>query len=317
MAKLVTLNNIKTRRSIPRTKSRFIFFCLIMLIPVIQFAVFYIYVNFNSILMAFSKFKDTGHGYEQIIGWSEFTSNMKNVFNLFRKRPEIITNSLILFLFETGLGLPLALIFSFYLYKKKPMSKIFRVTLFMPQIISGVIFASIYYNFTSIIAAVLNNPNLDILSSSVPIEVNRAAMIIFSVLMSFGVNVLLFSGNMANVNPSLVEAAELDGCTTFGEFIHVTIPSIFPTIISFLVVGIAGIFTNQMYLAYMNGLPSNLDTVGYFLYIQASRRNYTFDSLTDLSYPALSCISILITLVLFPVTLGVKKLLEKYGPSSK
>lgn len=318
MGKVYSLNNLKTRESkLSRNARRIIFYSLILLLPLIQFCIFYIYVNFNSISMAFSVFEDTGEGFKQIFGFSHFVDNMKNVFTLFKERPEIITNSLFLFLFDTGLGLPLALIFSFYIYKKKPLSKIFRVTLFMPQIISGVIFASIYSYLFGAIATVFDNPSLNLLSEAATVDQNRFAMIAFSLAMTFGVNVLLFSGSMGNINPSLVEAAELDGCTLIGELIHVTLPSIFPTIISFIIVGISGIFTNQMFLVHIK-MPSNqLDTLGYFMYSQAAASDYISDKDGLLSYPELSCISILITLILFPLTLAIKKLLEKFGPSTK
>lgn len=300
-----------------RNKKRLIFYILLLVLPLLQFAVFYIYVNFNSIIMAFSTYEEGEAGYIQSFGLSQFSQNMSNVFNMFKDNSHIITNSLILFCFETLLGLPLALIFSYYLYKKRPAHKFFRVTLFLPQIISGVVFASIYVYLLSSIASLVGNPAVNFLSAQAGVGKNRIAMIVFAVCMSFGVNVLLFSGSMGNINPSLVEAAELDGCNSIQEFIHVTLPSIFPTIISFVIVGLAGIFTNQMFLAHIKISHHELDTLGYYLYYQAAASDYKSHSNDILSFPELSCISLLITAVLFPLTLGVKKLLEKYGPSTK
>lgn len=313
---LTAINKAK-KHTLSRNKKRLIFYIALLVFPLIQFAVFYIYVNFNSIIMAFSTYEDSGSGYIQSFGFSQFASNMSKVFETFGNAPYIITNSLILFCFDTVLGLPLALIFSYYLYKKKPMSKFFRITLFMPQIISGVVFASIYVYLLSAIASATGNIELNFLSAQAGIDKNRIAMIAFSLAMSFGVNVLLFSGSMGNINPSLIEAAELDGCNSVQEFYHVAMPSIFPTIVSFIIVGLAGIFTNQMFLAHIKISHHYLDTVGYFLYYQAAASDYVVKSEQTLTYPQLSCISLLITVILFPLTLGVKKLLEKYGPSAK
>ncbi len=268
--------------------------------------------------MAFSTYteSETG-GYIQSFGFQQFVGNMTKVFSTFKTSPYLISNSLLLFVFDTIIGLPLALMFSFYLYKKRPMSKIFRVTLFMPQIISGVVFASIYTYLWDSIGALVGNPNANMLYVGAGLEKNRIAMILFSVAMSFGVNVLLFTGSMGNINPSLVEAAELDGCNSAQEFFNVTIPSIFPTIISFVIVGLAGIFTNQMFLAHIKISDHQIDTLGYFLYYQAASSDFIVRSDKNLNYPELSCISLLITVILFPLTIGVKKLLEKYGPSTK
>lgn len=319
MARVCSLNatNRVAKSHLSRNKKRLIFYILILVLPLLQFAVFYIYVNFNSIVMAFSTYEDGGNGYIQTFGWSQFTQNMSTVFNMFKDNSYIITNSLILFCFETLIGLPLALIFSYFLYKKRPGHKIFRVTLFLPQIISGVVFASIYVYLLSSIASFVGDPSVNFLSAQAGVDKNRIAMIIFAVAMSFGVNVLLFSGSMGNINPSLVEAAELDGCNSIQEFIHVTLPCIFPTVISFIIVGLAGIFTNQMFLAHIKISHHEIDTLGYFLYYQAAASDYAKHGNETLTFPELSCISLLITAVLFPLTMGVKKLLEKYGPSTK
>ena len=319
MAKYYSYNVINKyrKKSLSRNKKRLIFYIAVITLPLIQFAIFYIYVNFNSIIMAFSTYTDEGLGYQQSFGWNHFIANMKTVFDTFKEQPYLISNSLLLFVFKTIIGLPLALVFSYYLYKKRPMSKIFRVTLFMPQIISGVVFASIYSYLLSAIGSAFSNPSLNFLSATAGVDKNRIAMILFAVAMSFGVNVLLFSGSMGNINPSLIEAAELDGCNSAQEFMHVTLPCIFPTIISFVIMGVAGIFTDQMFLAHIKVSHHYLDTMGYFLYYQAASSDYVSKSATILDYPQLSCLSLLITLVLFPLTLLIKKLLEKYGPSTK
>lgn len=319
MAKASTgIQRLKSnRKPVSRKTKRLIFYICVLILPLIQFAIFYIYVNFNSIIMAFSTYEDNGFGYTQQFGFQYFIENMRKVFETFKEKPYLITNSLILFFFDVVLGLPLAVIFSYYIYKKRPMSKIFRVTLFMPQIISGVVFASIYSYLLSAIGSAFGNPELNLLSASAGVAKNRLAMILFSVAMSFGVNVLLFSGSMGNINPSLIEASELDGCNSTQEFFHVVIPSIFPTIISFVIIGLAGIFSNQMFLAHIKISHHELDTIGYFLYYQAAASDYITKSNTILNYPQLSCISLLITVILFPLTIGVKKLLEKYGPSTK
>lgn len=318
MAKVYSLNSYQPKISkLSRNKKRLIFYILMLILPLIQFAIFYVYVNFNSIVMAFSSYTEGEAGYVQNFGWNQAVNNFKHVFEVIGQNSHVITNSLQLFFFETCIGLPLALIFSYYLYKKKPLHNVFKVTLFLPQIISGVVFASIFLYICSAIATVTGNPANNPFSSYANINTTRVTLIIFAVAMSFGVNVLLFSGSMNNINPSLVEASELDGCNSIQEFIHVTLPSIFPTVISFIVVGIAGIFTNQMFLMHFNISNHMLDTVGYFLYYQSKSSDFISHSDKILSYPELSCISLIITAILFPVTLGVKKLLEKFGPSAR
>lgn len=318
MAKVYSLNAYKPKVSkLSRNNKRLIFYILLLVLPLAQFAIFYVYVNINSIIMGFSTYVEGEAGYVQQFGWTQFVNNFTTVFKTLGERSYIITNSLMIFAFETCLGLPLALIFSYYMYKKRPLHKAFRVTLFLPQIISGIVFSSIFLYVCSAIGVAAGNPDINPFGPAATVEATRTTLIIFSVCMSFGVNVLLFSGAMSNINPSLVEASELDGCNSLQEFIHVTLPCIFPTVITFIVLGLAGIFTNQMFLQNFNIANHSLDTFGYFLYWQARSSDFIVYETGHLNYPELSCMSLLITAILFPLTLGVKRLLEKYGPSTR
>lgn len=315
MAKIYSENCLKVKKgSMSRKQRRLLFYILIIALPLAQFALFYFYVNFNSILLAFQSYSGGGEEGYQI----SFTlDNFLAVFKLIGDKPYLVTNSLILFVFEFFLGLPLALIFSFYIYKKKLLSPLFRVGLFLPQLISGVVFAIILKKLMGALVLATGIPEVDLFSSSAGIDANRTILIIFAVWMSFGVNVLLFSGAMSAINPSLVEAAELDGTNSFQEFFHVTIPSIFPTIISFILVAIAGIFANQMFLLHFNMQNDLLYTVGFFLYDQSRKSDFISTNPNIMNYSQLSAFGLIITAIIFPITMLVRKLLQKYGPTAK
>ena len=55
----------KTKPTLSRKSKRLIFFICILALPLIQFAIFYLYVNFNSIILAFQNYaqKDGELGY--------------------------------------------------------------------------------------------------------------------------------------------------------------------------------------------------------------------------------------------------------------
>lgn len=325
MATLYSANNLKVRNSfLSRKTKRIIFYSLMLVLPLVQFAIFYVYVNFKSISMAFMEYP-----MYDFFGESGAFVGFKNfgiVFDILKARPYLLTNSLILAFFMLCVAMPLAILFSFYVYKKRFLHGFYKVILFLPQIISGVVFASIIYGFFSALSLTSGNTQINPFNQTLmsPAYV-RTMLIAFTVWMSFGINVLLFTGAMNNINPSLVEAAELDGCNAFREFIHVTFPSIFPTIVSFVIITVSGIFVNQMFLMEFPKVDEAQHTIGYFLYKNAQNPNnglfYTdvvdVENDTAFAYPILSAFSLLITAVLLPVTLIIKKLLNKYGPSTK
>ena len=143
-------------------------------------------------------------------------------------------------------------------------------------------------------------------------DTNKATIIAFFMFISFGPSTLIYSNAMGNISVDIIEAAKIDGITLFKEMWHITLPQIWPTISTFLVIGIAGIFTNMLglYDLYGTNAPPHLHTVGYYLFSRASGATAVADR-----YPYLSCLGIVFTLFVVPVTMIVRKLLEKFGPS--
>ena len=101
----------------------------------------------------------------------------------------------------------------------------------------------------------------------------------------------------------------MDGATGLKEFFHITLPSVYPTITTFIVVGVAGIFTNQfhLYSFYRGGAPNELWNLGYYLYAETQKVTAA-NSMAE--YPLLSAIGLLITVVVIPLTFIVKGLME-------
>ena len=66
--------------------------------------------------------------------------NFIKALDMFSKKSFMLSNSAILFATTTFFGMTLSLIFSFYIYKKFLFSGLFKTVLFLPQIISSLIF---------------------------------------------------------------------------------------------------------------------------------------------------------------------------------
>ena len=62
-----------------------------------------------------------------------------------------------------------------------------------------------------------------------------------------------------------------------------------------------------------------LSTIGFFLYQQSQAKGGGLvpQDATVASFSTLSAFSLLITLILFPLSLGIRKLLTKFGPSAR
>ena len=116
-----------------------VFYAALMALPVVQFLIFYIGVNFRSFGYAFMHF-DVKDG----VATSEIS--LKPILNWFKNSTEFkmlldtAKNSLLYYGITLCVSIPLGLLFAYYIFKKMPLSKIFRVFLFIPSIIPAAAF---------------------------------------------------------------------------------------------------------------------------------------------------------------------------------
>ena len=297
------------------------FYITLFALPTLQFLIFYVGVNANSILLAFQRYKlEVGANGYQI---SASLENFKDGWKLMVEHAYSFKYAFLAFFVSMGISFPLALIFSFYIYKKYAFSGIFKVLLFMPSLISGLVFSLLFNYITTdvyqFIVQKVTQSDESVLGLLYNRDTRLGTIIFFNIWCSFGSNLLLFSGGMSGIDESIVESAQLDGANLLQEFIFITIPMIFPTIKQLIVLAISGIFGNQFALMSLYGQMSShateLATFGYMMFIWSTKSALVVSN--GLSYGILSAIGLLLTIVTLPVTLLVRKALDKWGPRTE
>lgn len=297
----------KFLKSNKNRKKALVFTLLMVALPLIQFIIFWGYVNFDSIMMAFK------NGNE----WSLYQFE-----KLFRYDIDKILiyakNSLINLAVSECITLPLVVVLSYLLYKKCYGSSLFRVLFFLPSLISAVIMANL---FSSLVSPYGSDPgpiisllqalgvpiSEDILSLGL-IDGDRAfpMVMVYCVWTGVGTNLVLLSGGLSRAPQELFEAARLDGAGMWSEFKDVVIPVLWPTITTLFIFNLAGCFT--MYLPVML-LAENMDqatTVGYFIMIRTTEAG---NNLSQLQYPA--AVGLIFTAIIVPTILFVKWFFNK------
>ena len=91
---------------------------------------------------------------------------------------------------------------------------------------------------------------------------------------------------------------------------------IYPTLITMMVVMVSSTFTEQfrMFTLYSNRGDA-IGNIGYFLYLQVQKSDvWVPQGINYVPYTVLSAIGLMLTAIVLPATLIVKKLLTKYGP---
>ena len=309
-------NKQSKKRQLTRSQKDKLFYTLMMIYPVVQFCVFYIGVNINSVLLAFKQY-DYGITQDSIAGyhWAGF-SQFEKVFNMFKAEPVFLSalkNSLLSYVVIALSASTLTVFFAYYIFKKKALGNFFRIMLFLPSVISSLVMAILFTSMAeSIIPKLINNAFSTDVKPLLTDPNTRFGMVIFyAIWVNFGTSVLLYNGSMAGIDNEIIEAAEIDGANGFKEFIFIIFPMVYPTFTTFFVTNLATLFTNQLSLhsIYGTSAPNDMYTFGYYMFVK-------IEDGTIADYTYLSAMGLLMTAVAVPVTLLVRKMLIKIGPST-
>ena len=315
---------MRAEKTYTRNQKRNLFFGLMVTVPIIIFVIFYGVINFNTLLLAFRKYEplpDSDVGYKiSFAGLENFSVVLRML--AYNENWKMVTNSLVLWAFKLFVGLSFSIIFSYYVYKKAAGSRFFRVVLFLPNIISNLIMVYLFRYFVNNALVSVFNLKLGLLDNP---NTNFATILFFNLWLGFAGQTLMFTSSMSSINESVVESAQIDGVNTVNELFYITIPMIYPTFTTFVVISLAEIFVDQMSLITFYdkfSILPNLRTVGYYLFQQAYESevipNTSWETNHDygkLSYSQLSAFGVMISAVIIPTSFGVRKVLDLVSPS--
>ena len=290
----------KTKKLRAGNYKSLIFYIVLMIVPTVQFLVFYIGVNLNSFLLAF-KYYDTTDSYkiDLIKNFAEWFTpkNTEMLWGYFKM-------SVLAFAVQLVVITPLGVLFAYYIFKKMPLAGFFRVMLFIPSIVSALVVLKVYKEF-------LGAAKINWLGSRATDAQIIFAVMLGNVLVGFGASVLMYANKMATIPPEVIESAQLDGATGFKEFIYIVFPMIYSTFSVFLISSIATLFTNQINNFALFGYNAGrTSTIGYYLFLQLERSNSRVYLL-----PSLSALGLMITAITVPITFLIRWLVTKFGPS--
>ena len=218
-------NLVQKKRTLQQSfKKNFqdILFCFIILLyPTVQFIIFYLGVNVNTILLSFEKYDGTKYIFA---GFENFSVAFYNLFEV-KEWGMAIGNSLLYLGVATVVGMTLSLLFSYYIYLKKPMAGFFKVMLFMPAVVSSIVLTTIY---RSIVGDVYSEIVFKLTGEVVPglmkgsHEAQKFVTFFYNVTFGFGTTVLLYSGAMSGTN---VTAIDLGENKASSKFTVISLPS--------------------------------------------------------------------------------------------
>lgn len=216
------------------------------------------YIPMFGIIIAFKNYK-FGKG---IFGsdWCGF-DNFKFLF-LSDDFANAVKNTLFMnFLFITiGILAALAVAVLLFNLRSRTSTKIYQTVLITPHFLSWVVVAYMVYALLQPQNGMINSliksfggNGVDWYSKP---EVWPVILVIANVWKNVGMDSVMYYAALMGVDDSLMEAAEIDGATSFQKIYHIMIPEIVPLIVMMTILKIGGIFRADFGLFYQ--LPRNL-----------------------------------------------------------
>lgn len=274
---------------------------LFILVPVSLLLIFGIFPILMALYFSFTDYNIIEPA--NWIGFANFHKIFQDEFFFVSLR-----NTLVYTFLYVPLGLIVALGTAILLNKKVKVTNLFRTFFYLPVLCSTVATATIWYWLLNPQYGLLNQL-LRLIGIDGPAWLYSSnwamtAIVIMSVWMTFGGNMMIFLAGLQGINPALYEAANIEGASSWQKFRHITWPQLSKTtflVTTQLIIGAFQVF-DQAYMLTKGGPGNSTITLVYYIY------NKGFGGL-EMGYA--SALSFILFLIIFVFSLVNMKLTNK------
>ena len=203
----------------------------VMILPSLLFLIVFSYVPMLGVVISFQDFKPwLGFTGSQWIGWDNFKT-------LFERQDgtQVIWNTFIIAGLKIVFNLVVPFIFALMLneVRKAYISRSIQTLVYLPHFLSWVILGGILVDILSTDGGLINRFIMGVFNIDPIPFLSTGSWFRFTVVVSevwkeFGYGTIVFIAALANINPSLYEAAEVDGASRWKQTLYITIPSLLP-----------------------------------------------------------------------------------------
>jgi putative aldouronate transport system permease protein len=253
-----------------------------MSLPLVLYVILFSYVPLWGWTMAFQNFRPARTFWKQEwvgLRWFSF---------LFQDQVFLrdIRNSICMSLINTSLGFITAIAFALLLneLRKVMFKRVIQTVSYLPHFLSWVIVTGLVSNMLSVDSGAINELLLSLRLIKEPLLWLGIPKYFWGIVgatyvwKEVGWNTIIYLAAIVGIDPTLYEAAEIDGCNRYRKMWHITLPGIKPTIIILLIMSIGRILDAGFELQYLlrNGLIQDVsDTIDIFV-LEFGFRNNNF-----------------------------------------
>lgn len=219
-------------------------------------------------------------------------------------------NNLYLMFFSIFAQIPIGLVLAFVLSNKLKGGNFFRTAFFVPMILStvviGLLWSTILNPQIGILDGLLNQIGLGHLSQNWLGDPKYAMLSVCGVVVwqYFGLYMIIFLAAIQNISTDIMEAADIDGASKARKLISITLPILWPTVMTAVILCISGSMRSfdLVFTMTQGGPASATELMATYMY------NKTF-SVYQYGYG--NAISMMIFIISFSIILMSQALMRK------
>nr|WP_246188197.1 ABC transporter permease subunit [Paenibacillus tengchongensis] len=242
-----------------------------MFTPVILFYLIFRYAPIGGLVIAFKDY----NFYDGVFNspWVGF-----HYFEVLFQDPrtlEIIRNTLMLSMLSLAVGFPVPIILAIMLNEVRNMAfkRTVQTIVYMPHFLSWVIIAMLVSTAFAMENGLVNRIVEQLTGEAYPFMYEKLSWVsIFvgsGIWKDMGFNAIIFLAALSAIDPSLYEAAGMDGAGKLRQIWHITLPGIRPTIILLLILSMGRVMEvgfDQVFMLQNANVNQIADVISTYIY---------------------------------------------------
>lgn len=242
----------------------------LMALPVLLFYILFHLAPMYGLIIAFKDFTPIkGIMGSPWVGFKHFTTFFSSYYFT-----RLLRNTVLISLYSIVLGFPAPIILALLIneVKSQKFRRAVQSLTYIPHFISMVIVCALLLEFSTragLFNQIIEWFGFEVTSFFQNPKYFRGLYVGSSIWQEVGWGTIIYLASLSSIDPQLYEAATIDGAGRWKKLLHITLPSIFPTIIILLIMRMGALMTlghEKIILLYNPTIYETADTISTFVY---------------------------------------------------
>lgn len=258
-----------------------------MAIPVVLWYIIFCYIPMFGISIAFFNYNITKGLFGSTFVGLKYFKEFLTGFYAYRT----IRNTLVISVMHLVFGFPAPIILALLLNEVRcnPFKRTVQTVTYLPHFISTVVVCGMLVDFAAkdgIINDLVSMLGGERVSFLLQPEYFRGFYVGLGIWQGAGWGAIIYLAALTGIDTQLYEAAAIDGANRFGQFLHVTLPGIIPTIVVMLILNMGKLMSEgaeKIILLYNESTYETADIISSFVYRRGIiEANYSYSTAVGL-----------------------------------